>query len=192
MPRHKNPPPADHKSKQETHAAYAALMARLTAFQSEISAQAKSRATAEVPEAVLAMAVDLMAQMARLMARAVEARGLPALPAGGSTSFSETTIAFAQAHHAFATFGRRKGFDKPVADAEAKAQHQRNAEDLVRMMNGRILYGIRDGYLCPVPGEDPQRDTERRAISEAHKALVARMEAFLGHGIEIGGEWGIL
>ncbi|WP_421951338.1 hypothetical protein [Pelagibacterium sp.] len=192
MPRHKKPAPAHPHSKHDTHAAYAALMARLTAFQAEISAQAKSRATAPVPEAVLGMAVDLMAQMARLMARAVEARGLPALPAGGSTSFSEATIAFAQAHHAFATFGKRKGFDKPVADAEAKAQHKKNTDELVRLMNGRILHGIRDGYLCPTPGDDPERETERRAIAEAHKALVARMEAFLGHSIEIGDEWGIL
>tara|TARA_A100001391_G_scaffold101782_1_gene67634 strand:+ start:3510 stop:4079 length:570 start_codon:yes stop_codon:yes gene_type:complete len=189
MPRHKKPAPAAPHSRHDTHAAYAALMARLTAFQAEISAQAKSRATAQVPEPVLGMAVDLMAQMARLMARAVETRGLPVLPAGGSTSFSEAAIAFAQAHHAFATFGKRKGFDGPVADAEAKAQHKRNAEDLVRMMNGRILRGIRDGYLCPVPDDDPDRETERRAISDAHTALVARMEAYLGHGIDIGDDW---
>ncbi|AEQ52163.1 hypothetical protein KKY_2154 [Pelagibacterium halotolerans B2] len=174
MPRHKKPAPADPHPKHDTHAAYAALMARLTAFQAEISAQAKARATAQVPEAVLAMAVDLMAQMARLMARAIEARGL---------------IAFAQAHHAFMAFGRRKGFDKPVADAEARAQHERNVEDLVRLMNGRILRGIRDGYLCPVPDDDPDRETERRAISDAHTALVSRMEAYLGHGIDIGDDW---
>ena len=189
MPRHKKSTAANPESKHDTHAAYAALMARLTAFQSEISAQAKSRATAEVPAATLGMAVDLMAQMARLMARAVEARGLPVLPAGDPASFSQATIAFAQAHHAFMAFGRRKGFDRPVADAEAKAQHERNVEDLVRMMNGRILRGIRDGYLCPVPDNDPDRETERRAISDAHTALVARMEAYLGHGVDIGDDW---
>ena len=189
MPRHKKPAPANPESRHDTHAAYAALMARLTAFQAEISAQAKTRATAQVPEAVLAMAVDLMAQMARLMARAIEARGLPVLPAGEPTSFSQATIAFAQAHHAFMAFGRRKGFDRPVADAEARAQHERNVEDLVRLMNGRILRGIRDGYLCPVPDDDPDRETERRAISDAHTALVSRMEAYLGHGVEIGDDW---
>lgn len=189
MPRHKKPTPTNAESRHDAHAAYAALMARLTAFQAEISAQAKSRATAEMPEPVLSMAVDLMAQMARLMARAIETRGLPVLPAGEPTSFSQATIAFAQAHHAFMAFGRRKGFDRPVADAEARAQHERNVEDLVRMMNGRILRGIRDGYLCPVPDDDPDRETERRAISDAHTALVARMEAYLGHGIDIGDDW---
>lgn len=192
MPRHKKSAPASPHFDHDTHAAYAALMARLTAFQAELSAQAKSRAAADMPEPVLRMAVDLMAQMARLMGRAVEARGLPVLPASDTASFSQTSIAFAQAHHAFLTFGKRKGFDEPVADVEAKARHQRNAEDLVRLMNGRILRGIRDGYLCPVRGEDPQRETERRAISKAHAALVARMEAFLGHGVDIGDEWGVL
>src|SRR5690606_17270415 len=107
-------------STSSDHAAHIALTTRLTAFQTELSAQGKSRATHEAPAAIIDMAADLFGQMARLMRRAVEARGLPRLANDRPITFSELSIAFAQTHHAFDAFGKRMGYDQPVADAESE------------------------------------------------------------------------
>ncbi|WMT85997.1 hypothetical protein NO932_13830 [Pelagibacterium sp. 26DY04] len=157
----------------EAHAAYAALTARLTAFQTEISAQAKSRAAHEAPIATRAMAADLIAQMSRLMHRATEARGLPQLPTDRPVTLSELSIAFAQTHHAFDAFGKRMGYDQPVADAESERRTTELRNDLVRMMNVRIIMGIRTGYLVP---SGNQYDDEKGELCQQFEAIVDRLE----------------
>ncbi len=155
------------------HATYAALTARLMAFQSELSAQAKSRAALEAPVATRVMAADLIAQMSRLMHRSPEARGLPKLPTDRTATFSELSVAFAQTHHAFEAFGKRLGYDKPVADAESERRSNDLRNDVVRMMNVRIIAGIHSGYLVPSGGE---YDEEKRELSKQFQSLVDRLD----------------
>lgn len=168
MARHKKSTPTEQPA-HSPHAAYAALTARLTAFQSEISAQAKSRAAHEAPSPTLDMAADLIAQMSRLMHRAPEARGLPRIPNDRAVIFSELFVAFAQTQHAFDAFGKRLGFDQPVP--EPPSNEFRN--EIVRMINVRIIAGIQEGYLVPTGGE---YDSEKRELSQQFRDLVDRLD----------------
>ena len=166
MARHKKPTaPAP---RHDDHAAHIALTNRLTAFQTELSAQGKSRATHEAPAATIDMAADLIGQMSRLMRGAVEARGLPRLADDRPITFSELSIAFAQAHHAFGSFGKRMGFDKPVP--EPPTNQFRN--EIVRMINVRIIVGIRTGYLIPTGNE---YDAEKLQLSDQFRDIVERL-----------------
>ncbi|WP_332717629.1 hypothetical protein [Pelagibacterium mangrovi] len=173
MARYKKSATAEHQPKGEAHATYAALSARLTAFQTEISAQAKSRAAHETPIATRVMAADLIAQMSRLMHRSPEARGLPKLPTDHTATFSALSVAFAQTHHAFEAFGKRLDYDKPIADAESERRSNDLRNDVVRMMNVRIIAGIHSGYLVPSGGE---YDDEKRELSKQFQSLVDRLD----------------
>lgn len=172
MSRHRKPTYITAQPDHSHHATYAALTARLTAFQAEISAQAKSRAAHEAPSPTLDMAADLIAQMSRLMARATEARGLPQIPNDRAVTFSELSVAFAQARHAFEAFGKRLGFDKPVADAESERRTNDLRNDVARMINVRVIVGIRTGYLVPTGSE---YDTEKRELSKQFEKIVDRL-----------------
>lgn len=171
MARHKKLATPD--PRRDAHPTYAALSARLSAFQSELSAQAKSRATQEAPAPTTDMASQLIVQMARLMIRSPEARGLPKLPTDRPVSFSELSVAFAQTHHAFTAFGQRLGYDKPVADAESERRTREAHADLIRMMNVRIIMGIRTGYL--VPTGDETADAEKSDLAAQFMHLVDRL-----------------
>lgn len=182
MPRHKKSAPAfapevllQRKSEDERHAehiAYAALMARLDAFHAEITSQSRSRPAAEAPATAVAQAADLMAQIARLIGPRIERRGLPRLDAGAPTSFSQTALAFVQARSAFETFGKRLGYDEPVADAQKRLQYERLRRDVFHTLNDRIVRGIRTGYLVPFGDE---LDEEKRELSIQFKAIVERL-----------------
>lgn len=169
MARHHKSTHTTSQPNDSPHATYAALTARLTAFQSQLSAQAKSRTAHEAPSPTLDMAADLIAQMSRLMHRAPEARGLPRFPNDRAVTFSELSVAFAQTQHAFDAFGKRMGFDKPVP----KPPTNEFRNEIVRMINVRIIVGIREGYLVPTGGE---YDSEKRELSQQFRDLVDRLD----------------
>ena len=88
-------------------------------------------------------------------------------------TFSELSVAFVQTHHAFTAFGKRIGYDKPVADAQSEQRASELRADLVRMINVRIIMGIRTGYL--VPTGDENTDAEMATLAAQFKQLVNRL-----------------
>ncbi|WP_196257910.1 hypothetical protein [Pelagibacterium limicola] len=170
MPRHKAPP---RSTTLDAHAAHAALIARLEAFQLTIAPYGKSRPDAPVPPPTADMAADLIAQMVRQMRHAPEARGLPRLDRDRPVTISELTVAFAQTHQAFDAFGKHHKFDRPVADAASQQRTIEYRKKMMRMINVRIIDGIRSGYLLPSGGPE---DKEKRALAKQFTEIVKRLE----------------